>query len=65
MRDIELRRRERDNGETEREAERVTHTDTTTTTATTRQKLGALTELPLNCCRAIVKSLTMNCNEPA
>ena len=51
--------------ETEREAERVTHADTTTTTtATTRQKLGALTELPLNC-RAIVKSLTMNCNEPA
>ena len=50
--------------ETKREAERVSHTDTTTTTATTRQKLGALTELPLNC-RAIVKSLTMNCNEPA
>jgi hypothetical protein len=51
--------------ETEREAERVTHTDTTTTTATTRQKLGALTELPLNCRAIGVKSLTMNCNEPA
>jgi hypothetical protein len=28
-------------------------------------KLGALTELPLNCRAIGVKSLTMNCNEPA
>ena len=66
MRDIELRRRERQWIDRERGRESHTHRhDDDDCDDEADLKLGALTELPLNCRAIGVKSLTMNCNEPA